>query len=158
MTATLPRDYRDMLECMLRHQVEFLLVGDWAVAVHGHQRATKDIDLFVHPTQENAARVLRALADFGAPLAGLTALDFAEPGLVFQIGTSLRIDITTLIDGLDWPAAAQGAISVEVDGLRVPVIGRDALVANKLAAGRKQDLADAEALQRGSVRGKRGDP
>ena len=112
MTATLPRDYRDMLECMLRHQVEFLLVGDWAVAVHGHQRATKDID------------------------------------------------ITTLIDGLDWPAAAQGAISVEVDGLRVPVIGRDALVANKLAAGRKQDLADAEALQRGSVsvRGKSGDP
>ena len=142
----LPRDYRDMLDCMLKHGVQFLLVGGWAVAVHGHQRATKDIDLFVNPTPENAARVLRALAEFGAPLGGLSAADFSEPGLVFQIGTSLRIDVTTLIDGLDWNTAAQGALEIDVDRLRVPVIGRAALLTNKRASGRKQDLADVEAL------------
>ena len=143
----LPRDYRDMLDCLLRYRVEFLLVGGWAVAVHGHQRATKDIDLFVNPTPENAERVLRALAEFGAPLSGLTASDFAEPGLVFQIGTSLRIDVTTLIDGLDWPGAAREQVLVDFDGLQIPVIGRAALLSNKLAAGRTQDLADAEALR-----------
>jgi predicted nucleotidyltransferase len=143
----LPRDYRDMLECLQRHGVEFLLVGGWAVAVHGHQRATKDIDLFVNPTPENAERVVRALAEFGAPLAGLSASDFAEPGLVFQIGTSLRIDVTTLIDGLDWPGAARERVLVDFDGLQVPVIGRAALLSNKRSTGRKQDLADAEALQ-----------
>ena len=90
---------------------------------------------------------LRTLAEFGAPLSGLTPSDFAEAGLVFQIGTSLRIDVTTLIDGLDWPSAARERVFVDFDGLQIPVIGRAALLSNKRAAGRTQDLADAEALQ-----------
>ena len=93
-TTRLPPDFRDLLRAFSGHQVRYLVVGAYAVAAHGHPRATKDLDLWVEPSNENAARVLAALREFGAPLGGLTAEDLTSPGVTYQIGVPpLRIDV-----------------------------------------------------------------
>jgi hypothetical protein len=107
-------------------KAEFMVIGGYAVAHHGHVRATKDIDVFVRPTVENATRVMRALEAFGAPLGALQigADDFATPGKVQTTGR------------------------LEVDGRTIAVIGLGELLKNKRAAGRPQDLADVASLER----------
>jgi hypothetical protein len=96
----LNKDYREMLQCLLEENVRFLLVGAYAVAVHGFPRATKDIDFFVWATPENAANLVRALTKFGAPLHDISEADFSSEGIIFQIGNSpRRIDIITNISG-----------------------------------------------------------
>ena len=100
----LPADFRDLLVCLSDAEAEFMVIGGYAVAHHGHVRATKDLDVFVRPTNENAARVMRALETFGAPLAALEidADDFATPGKVIQLGVPpLRIDILTAATALE---------------------------------------------------------
>jgi hypothetical protein len=90
------RDFRDMLVALSDEKVEYLVVGAHAMAVHGCPRATHDIDFWVRPSPENAKRVLRALANFGAPLQSVVAQDFENPGTIFQIGLPpLRIDVIT---------------------------------------------------------------
>jgi hypothetical protein len=128
--------------------VDFLVIDAWAMAAHGHQRGTKDIDLFVRASPDNAPRVMRALAAFGAPLDHMSVEDFASPGVVFQVGVSDRVDVTTTIDGLDFESAGEHRIAMKVAGLAVPVIGLDALIANKRASGRPQDLVEVEALKK----------
>ncbi len=143
-------DFTDMLSALSAEAAEFLVVGAHALAVHGHPRATGDLDLWIRPTAGNAARVYRALARFGAPLDALTEDDLATPGVVFQFGRApLRIDLLTAVSGVDWEHAWASHVVVEVDGFALPVIGRDALVANKRAAGRPKDLADLHALETG---------
>jgi nucleotidyltransferase DUF2204 len=101
----LNKDYKEMLECLLEESVRFLLVGAYAVAVHGFPRATKDIDFFVWATPENAANLMRALAKFGAPLHDISEADLSSEGTVFQIGNSpRRIDIITNISGVKFEA------------------------------------------------------
>src|SRR5215475_9924492 len=102
-TASVNRDFRDLLAEFNAHGVEYLVVGAHALAAHGHVRATKDLDVWVRPASDNAERVLSALRAFGAPLHDLTQADLAAPGLVFQIGVApLRIDIMTSIDGVEF--------------------------------------------------------
>lgn len=147
----LPPDFRDLLVCLSDAGVEFMVIGGFAVAHHGHVRATKDIDVFVRPTSENAARVVRALEVFGAPLValGVDAADFATPGKVVQLGVPpLRIDLVTAATGLDFDDASQTTGRLDVDGRAIPVIGFEALLQNKRAAGRPQDLADVYSLER----------
>ena len=142
-------DFRDLLVEFLDAGVEFVLVGGHAVAVHGHPRATKDLDVLLRATPANADRVLAALAKFGAPIRqlGLVRDDFAREGQVVQLGVPpVRIDLLTRIDGVDFDEALRGHTSLNVDGRAIPVIGRDALLRNKRAAGRPQDLADISAL------------
>jgi hypothetical protein len=116
--------------------------------VYGYPRATKDIDFFVRASPENAASLMRALGRFGAPLEGISETDFASEGIVFQIGNSpRRIDILTRISGVDFESAYASRRIVTVDGLEVPVISLDDLIANKQASGRAQDLADIEKLK-----------
>jgi predicted nucleotidyltransferase len=144
----LNNDYREMLQCLLEEKVRFLLVGAYAVAVHGFPRATKDIDFFVWATPENAANLLRALARFGAPLEDISQSDFSTPGMVFQIGNNpRRIDIITKISGIDFELAYTNRKTVFLEGLEVPVISVVDLIANKRASGRTQDLADIEKLE-----------
>jgi hypothetical protein len=132
-----------MLRGFAAHEVEFLLVGAYAVAVHGYPRATGDIDLYVRPSVENAVRVIAALTEFGAPLQGVSATDFQVPGIIYQVGVAPgRIDILTAIDGVSWDEAWSGHRVQDVAGLRVPVIGLEALLKNKKASGRPKDLAD----------------
>ena len=140
-------DYHDILSAFNAGQVEYLLVGAYALAAHGAPRATGDIDLWIRPLPENARRAWLALAGFGAPLEQVRESDLATPGMVVQIGTApRRIDILTAIDGVALDEAWQGRVEVVVDGLTIPVIGRDDYLRNKRATGRLRDQADIEAL------------
>lgn len=141
-------DFRDMLSALSEEGAEYLLVGAYALAVHGLPRATGDMDLWVRATEENARRVLGALSRFGAPLAGVTAHDLVTPGTVFQIGVApRRIDILTSIDGVQFDEAWGVRHVARVESLDVPVIARQHLIRNKKATGRPQDLADAARLE-----------
>ena len=144
-------DFRDVLSAFTREHVQFLIVGAYALALHGVPRATGDLDLFVRPTAENAARVWRALIDFGAPVAaaGVQAEDFAKPDMVYQIGLPpRRIDILTAISGVSFDDAWSTREEATIDDLAFAFIGRDAFVRNKLATGRAKDLADVDRLKR----------
>lgn len=146
----LPQDYSDLLLELLDAGAEFVVVGGWAVAVHGHGRATDDLDILVRPTPENARRVYDALLQFGAPLAahGVTSDLFAKDRYGYRIGVKpVLIEILTTVSGIDFDEANREPIIVEVAGRGVPFIGRRALLANKRAAGRMKDLADVEALE-----------
>ena len=142
------RDFRDLLSAFNARGVEYLVVGAHALAAYGHVRATKDLDVWVRAEPANAARVIRALADFGAPLADLTAADLERPGLIFQIGVPpVRVDVITAIDGVGFAEAWPERSTVDLGGLRVPVLSRSHLIRNKRACGRLQDLADVERLE-----------
>jgi len=125
-----------------------MLVGGYAVLLHGWPRTTFDIDFWVFANPENAEAVMRAVSRFGAPLQGLKAEDFHKPGMVFQIGCEpQRIDIISAADGLVYEEAAKHAVVMNVDGFDIKVISLDDLIANKRASGRLKDLADAVALE-----------
>lgn len=144
----LNNDYKDMLQCLSAEGVRFLLVGAYALAVHGYPRATKDIDFFVWATPENADSLMRALVRFGAPIKDLSAADLASEGTVYQIGSGpQRIDILTRISGVSFEQAYANRLTVSMEGVEVPVISLKDLIANKRASGRTQDLADIERLE-----------
>jgi len=144
-------DFHDVLRAFVDHEVRFLVVGAHALGAHGIPRATQDIDVWIDATASNAARTWRALVAFGAPLAdlGIRDSDFSRPDVVVQVGMPPnRVDILTGVTGLRvedaWSTRAEGM----VEGVRVPVLGRDALIENKRAAGRHKDLGDIEALEK----------
>jgi predicted nucleotidyltransferase len=151
----LNKDYKEMLQCLSEENVKFLLVGAYAVAAYGYPRATKDIDLFVGAAPDNAPGIMRALARFGAPLSGVSASDFATEGIVFQIGNNpRRIDILTRISGVEFQQAYERRNTLSLEGIDIPVISLEDLIANKRATGRTQDLADIERLE-SALSGKR---
>jgi hypothetical protein len=142
-------DFRDVLRELCAAEARFLVVGAFAVSYHAEPRATGDLDLLVEPTPENAARVFRALAAFGAPLTELHESDLAAPGLVFQMGIPpRRIDILTELTGVTFEEAWAERAEVTYGGVKAPVIGWRALVKNKLALGRPRDLEDVATLRR----------
>lgn len=146
----LPDDFRDLLVCLHDAGAEVAIIGGYAVAFHGHLRATKDLDVLIRPTQENARKVYRGLAAFGAPLSAfeVSDADFATYDGVLQIGVApLRIDIINRI-AVPFDEVVADGEKLDVDGRMIPVIGRDALVRAKRAAGRPQDIADVAALER----------
>jgi hypothetical protein len=119
------------------------------MALHGYVRATKDLDVWIRPTPENAARVMKALIGFGAPLHDLTIDDLSRPGLIFQIGVDpVRIDLITKIDGVTFQEAWPERIKSSLDSQAVSVLSRRLMVANKRATGRPQDQIDADWLER----------
>jgi hypothetical protein len=140
-------DFTDLLRSFVAADVRFLVVGAYALALHGRPRATGDLDIWVEATPENARRVIEALATFGAPLAEVSEADFAREGIVYQIGLPpRRIDILTELTGITfleaWPERVRHAFGeVEVD-----FIGRAAFVKNKRATGRHKDLGDIEGM------------
>lgn len=137
------RDFAEMLAALSAAAVEFLVVGAYALAAHGLPRATGDIDIWVRPSPENAARVMEALRNFGAPLFDLTVGDLLRTDTVFQLGMAPnRIDILTGISGVDFDAAWRNHLTVSIDGQAVPVLGIAELIRNKEAAGRPKDQAD----------------
>lgn len=143
------RDFIELLAMFNTHTVEYIIVGAHALAAHGHVRATKDLDIWVRPSDENAPKVLAALVKFGAPLHDLTERDLATAGTVFQIGVPpLRIDVITEIDGVAFESAWRDRLGVQLGGISVSVLSRHHLIANKRASGRLQDLADLERLEK----------
>lgn len=142
------RDYVEMLSALSDADAEYLVVGAYAMAVHGRPRATGDLDLWVRPTPENAERVWEALARFGAPLDRLEPEDLTTPELVFQIGVvPNRIDILTSVTGLSFDRSWERRVIVPIEGVEVPVIGREDLIENKKELGRPRDLADVSELE-----------
>lgn len=140
--------YRDMLLALSVANVKFMVVGAYALGVHGFPRGTGDIDIWVLPSPENADALLRALKAFGAPLAELSSEDFHHDDTVYQIGVPpSRIDIVTGITALEFEPAYERAIETNLDGVRVRVPCIDDLIINKRATGRTKDLADAERLE-----------
>jgi len=142
-------DFRDILVELHNAGARFVVLGGHAVAFHGHPRATKDLDVLVEANAENAKRVYTALAAFGAPLSAfeVSAEDFASYDGVLQLGVPpRRIDIINRADGITFAEAIAAGESFNIEGCNIPVIGRDALIKNKRAAGRPQDVADVKAL------------
>jgi len=141
------QDFRELLELFVAHEVEFLLVGAHALAYHGAPRFTGDLDIWVRPEPENADRILAALSAFGFGGLNLRPEDFVEPRQVIQLGVPpVRIDFLTSLTGLTWEGAFEGRVPGELGGVPVDYLGRDQLVANKRATGRRQDLADLDSL------------
>lgn len=141
------QDFVDLLRAFNDHEVRYLVVGAYALGVHGRPRATGDLDVWIDATPGNATRVLRALAEFGAPLADVTEADFAAPGIVFQMGLPpSRIDILTQLTDLVFADAWPDRIEGPFGPLSVSFIGRDAFIRNKRATGRAKDLGDVESL------------
>ena len=142
-------DFKEMLSELLDAKVEFLLVGGHALGFHGETRNTRDIDFWINPTDDNAHKVREAMRSFGAPMAMFTLDDLAKPGMVFQLGVPpVRIDLITAVAGVNFADAWPNRIERDYDGLTVPIIGMDDLITNKRAAGRPQDLLDADKLER----------
>jgi hypothetical protein len=141
------RDFVDLLRAFGAADVRFLVVGAYALAHHGRPRATGDLDIWVDATPTNSARVMRALAEFGAPLHDVREEDFARPAIVFQIGVPPgRIDILTELTGVSFDEAWESRESGRFGELTVDFIGREAFIRNKRATGRAKDLGDLEGL------------
>ena len=141
-------DFLDLLRAFVDAEVRFLIVGAYALALHGRPRATGDLDVWVDATDENAARVMRALAAFGAPLSELSVDDFARPGVTYQIGVPPgRIDILTDLTGLSFADAWPDRITRPFGDVEVDFIGRASFLRNKRAVGRPKDLGDIEGME-----------
>ena len=137
-------DFKDILSAFIKEKVEFLVGGGYAMAFHGYVRATGDIDLWIHCSDENAEKVWRALQTFGAPLFDLNIEDLKTLGMVFQIGlVPSRIDVITQIDGVDFEDAWKEHKTVEIENLQIPVIGKTQLLTNKKSTGRAKYRNDA---------------
>ena len=141
-------DFIDLLRAFAAAEVRFLVVGAYALAVHGRPRATGDLDVWVEATPQNASRVMTALAAFGAPMEPIGERDFAKPGIVYQLGVvPARIDILTELTGLSFEEAWADRTTSRFDQLDVDVIGLRAFIKNKRATGRPKDLADIDTLE-----------
>lgn len=144
---TLPEDFRDCAALFAAHSVRFMVVGGHAVMAHGFPRFTDDFDLWVEPSAQNGSRVTAALAAFGFGSLGLQPADFEAEDVIVQLGRPpRRIDVITSLSGVTFERCYPERVEVEVEGLALPVIGRDCLIANKRATGRLKDLADVEGL------------
>ena len=141
-------NYLDMLKCLNKAGVDYIMVGGWAVNLHGYVRATIDLDIWILADRENARKVYAALGEFGAPLGEVKPEDFAQDGTIFQIGVApCRIDVINKIDGVKYAEASSRAIEKTIEGVPVRIISLEDLIANKRATGRTKDLADAEILE-----------
>ena len=141
------QDFREFLELLNKHEVRYLVVGGYSVAVHGHPRYTKDIDIWILTGTENANLLINVLSEFGFGSLNLTAEDFESPGYVVQLGNApARIDILTSLTGVEFEACWNNRTIADDNGLEFPVISLGDLRTNKTALGRYQDLADLDQL------------
>jgi len=132
-----------------RHHVKYVVIGGYAVAVHAQPRMTKDLDVFIESSPENALALYKALAEFGAALAEFTVEDFHTPTVWARFGNPpYCFDILQQISGVDFATAYKNSEELLIDGdLPARYISADDLITNKLASGRLQDLADVEAIR-----------
>jgi len=143
-------DFKELLALFNEHEIEYIIVGAYALAYHGAPRFTGDIDLYVRPTEDNAGRIIKALDSFGFGSSGLKASDFQQPDQVVQLGVPpVRVDLITSITGVSWQQADDGKVAGKYGDVDVHYLGIRQYADNKRATGRKKDLADLEALGEG---------
>ena len=146
----LNQDFQEFVELFVEHEVEFLIVGGYALAAHGHPRYTKDLDVWVWLGEENSQRIIAAIEAFGFGDLGLTATDFQNPDVMVQLGHEpQRIDILTFASGLHFSEAYENRVYVTIGNIQVPFISVDDLRRNKLSTGRPRDIADVADLPKG---------
>jgi predicted nucleotidyltransferase len=144
----LNQDFREFIQSLNDNRVRYLVVGGYAVALHGHPRYTKDIDVWIEMSRENAENLIKALEQFGFGALGLSEADFLVPDQVIQLGQPPnRIDLLVTLSGVDFAPCYASRITVEVDGVMIAFINLEDLKKNKKASGRHQDLADVENLE-----------
>lgn len=142
-------DFCDLLLLFAKHEVRYLVVGGYAVIHHVQPRFTKDLDLWLEASVENASRVARALREFGVPLIEITEEDLARERTQFMIGRPpTAIDFPTSVPGLNFAEAWPNRVEVDDEGFTINYLGREDLKKAKRHAGRMQDLADLEELDR----------
>jgi hypothetical protein len=144
----LNQDFKEFIQSLNDNAVRYLLVGGYAVALHGYPRYTKDLDVWVESTTENAARIIKALQQFGFGSLGLKESDFTTPDQVIQLGyPPNRIDMMTSLSGVEFSECYASRVTEEIDEVPVIFIDLENLKKNKKATGRHQDLADIENLE-----------
>lgn len=142
-------DFKDLLRLFGVHEVRYLVVGGYAVSHHAQPRFTKDLDLWIEPSAENATRVAGALIEFGIPLVEVTESDFAQEGLQFAVGMPpSQLDFLTTVPGLQFDECWPERVIVNLGDIPVSYLSKNALIEAKKTAGRPQDLADLEELRR----------
>jgi predicted nucleotidyltransferase len=144
----LNQDFKEFIQSLNDNHVRYLVIGGYAVALHGYPRYTKDIDIWIDMSPENAAKMVRALKQFGFGSLGLKAADFLVPDQIIQLGyPPNRIDLMTTPPGVDFETCYASRVKVVIDDVTVNFIDLENLKKSKKAAGRLQDLADLENLQ-----------
>jgi hypothetical protein len=146
----LEKDFEDFVKLLNKHKVAYMTVGGYALALHGKPRHTGDLDIWIDVTEENAAKLVLVLHEFGMGSLGLEMEDFLKPGFMSQIGyPPLRIDILNSIDGVSFADAIKGMQIIHLENdLVLNYIGLDDFLLNKQASGRKQDLADIREIKK----------
>lgn len=144
----LSKDFREFISLLNEHDVRYLVVDGYAVAFHGYPRYTRDLDIWVEISPDNADNVLNALGEFGFGSLGLKATDFLESDQIIQLGyPPNRIDILTTLTNINFENCYNARVVVDIQGLRINFIDLENLKQNKRATGRPQDLADAQNLE-----------
>jgi predicted nucleotidyltransferase len=145
---TLAQDFEDFIKLLNRHQVDYMVVGGYALAFHGKPRHTGDLDIWINSSEANAEKLVNAIHEFGLASLGLTKNDFIQEGYVTQIGyPPLRIDILNTIDGVKFEDAFLNKLQVDVNGIGINYIGLKDFIDNKTASGRSQDIADLKEIK-----------
>ena len=142
------KDFREFIQCLNHHNARYLIVGGYAVALHGHPRYTKDLDVWIGVSVSNAEKVVAAIRDFGFSSLNLNVEDFTQPNTIIQLGyPPTRIDLITSASGIEFDQTWPERVVIDIEGLPVSFIDLDNLRQNKKASGRYQDLADLENLE-----------
>jgi predicted nucleotidyltransferase len=148
-------DFKDLLAEFARSKVSYAVLGGYAVGYHAKPRATKDLDLLLSGLGDNLQRAASALAAFGAPASVVNSVRTLTPSEIAYLGSPpVRVDLLRSADGIETESVIARAEIALVDGLSIPMIALDDLIANKRAAGRPQDLADVALLERVKALGK----
>ena len=143
----LPEDFKDFLKLLKEHNVEYLLIGGYAVGYHGYPRATADLDIWVAMQSQNAEKIVTVLEEFGFDVPGLSADLFLQKDRIVRMGVPpVRLEIVTTISGVDFNKCYRERIVDILDGVEVNLINLKQLKVNKKASGRHKDLDDLENL------------
>ena len=146
-TTQLPQDFKEFLKLLNDHQVEYLLIGGYAVSYFGYPRATADMDIWIAMNPDNAEKIVNTLKEFGFNPPDLSAQLFLKESQIIRMGLPpVRIEIATTISGVDFQECFAQKITANLDGIQVNIISLNHLKVNKKASGRNQDLADLENL------------
>ena len=146
-TIQFPTEFSELLKLLSAHEVTYLVVGGYAVTYHGYPRSTGDLDIWIDRTEENAARIVKALREFGFDVPSLSPELFLDTDRIVRMGhPPLRVEILTSASGVEFAACYTSRVVDKLGGAEAPIIGLECLKTNKRASGRHKDLSDLENL------------